>query len=339
MFRMILTVTVYLLTIVLLFIWQDSYFRYLFPNTYYAKVGSDRFENIRAGMKYLAEYFKKAPFVFLIFILLLKELITQLNDKLSYDPLKLRSSFPLFVFTGIFLIAFSIPMFSGGDHFAFNRMMQPTVPLFLLYFLFATEYYHFTLSRSWKALILFFVIIGSDFSLFYTIRNQYSPLKEEWTIALSDRNTSEKLNDYFNVLPGYPSQGVMTAGGSAYSYKGVTIDLLGLNNTKMAHADALKDNTILKDHASFNKIVFYQQCPDLFWFVGGFGPNDKIERINIPKINNLIFKRIADDKRFYQEYAQCIIFRKDKPENLQIFASKKFLNSLDTAYYKVLLFN
>jgi arabinofuranosyltransferase len=337
--RMILPALVYILSIAGVLIWRHAYFGYLFPNTYYAKVSSDRLENIRAGMKYLVEYFKKAPFVFLIFILFLKQLITRVRGALSYDPLKLKQAFPFFIFTGIFGISLFIPLFSGGDHFAFYRMMQPTVPLFILYFFFSAEFFQFRLTPSWKALILFFVLVSSDFSLFYSIRNPFTPLKVEWVIAVADRKTSEKLNDYFALLPHYPSQGVITAGGSAYAYKGETIDLLGLNNVQMAHANAIKDDIILKDHASFDKNVFYHQHPDLFWLLGDFKPNNKIERLNIPPIHKLIFKGISDDERFNQDYTQCIIIRKDRHENLQIFASKKFLNTLDTSYYTIRRFN
>jgi hypothetical protein len=340
--RMILPLSVYLLSLTLLISWQQSYFGYPVPNTYYAKISSDRIANLRAGMKYLTDYFQHTPFIFLIFLIFLKysaeHLRLFLAVRSNLNTLKEKIFFPFF-YGGIFLLTFFIPLFTGGDHFAYHRLIQPTLPLILLSLLFSLDFFDFRINKTWLSLILVFALITSSFSLFYTIRNRYSPLKDQWLIAIWDRNFSEKMNKFFEILPHYPSQGVPTSGGSAYSYKGVTIDLLGLNNAKMAHADQIKDENIMKDHASFNKEVFFEQKPDLFLLSEGFVSNDKIDTIRVIPFRHQVFKGIEKDERFRLEYSGCTIIRKGEPESLQIFASKKFLNTLDTNYFKVIRYD
>jgi len=66
------------------------------------------------------------------------------------------------------------------------------------------------------------------------------------------------------IFPPRPSIGRILAGGYAFFYEGPTVDLMGLNNTLMAHANGLKEG--LKNHASFDKPTFYKLRPD---FVDG----------------------------------------------------------------------
>jgi hypothetical protein len=60
-----------------------------------------------------------------------------------------------------------------------------------------------------------------------------------------------------------PSLGVVTSGGIKYSYAGEIIDLMGLNNTVMAHNHG--DRKGIKDHAAFDIPTFYKLQPDILW--------------------------------------------------------------------------
>jgi len=84
-------------------------------------------------------------------------------------------------------------------------------------------------------------------------------VSHEYTIANDGMRLGEILNDAFPDPK--PSVGVITAGGIARTYKGYVVDLLGLNNTLVAHSGTSRAG--FKNHASFSTKAFYQLLPDL----------------------------------------------------------------------------
>jgi hypothetical protein len=81
----------------------------------------------------------------------------------------------------------------------------------------------------------------------------------EFQIAASGRQRGELLNQIFAKEK--VSIGVGTAGGIGLTYQGQVIDLLGLNNIAMGHSPG--DRKGGKNHAAFNKDVFFEQLPDV----------------------------------------------------------------------------
>ncbi|HEY0355840.1 MAG TPA: hypothetical protein VGC29_06535, partial [Flavisolibacter sp.] len=88
-------------------------------------------------------------------------------------------------------------------------------------------------------------------------------LQSEFDIAVNGKNLAAHMNRVMSVCPALPRYGVIAAGGIGYVYKGQTIDMMGLNNPAMAHADKVKTKGV-KNHGSFNKKVFYNQQVDIF---------------------------------------------------------------------------
>lgn len=127
------------------------------------------------------------------------------------------------------------------------------------------DFYGLTISKHFAIILCFFAIISSG--LIDALAGK-SALKHEWNIAIEGRSLGDKLSNFFVNESTLPSQGVLVAGGTAYTYKGKTIDLMGLNNTVMAHADKIKDKNLLKNHASFNKRSFISYNPTFFGFLG-----------------------------------------------------------------------
>ncbi len=115
--------------------------------------------------------------------------------------------------------------------------------------------------------------------------------------------------------------------------------MLGLNNVKMAHADNLKDNTMLNDHASFNKEIFYEQKPDLFLLYAVFIPASQMDTMGWISLDHVYFKEIEKDAKFRLAYSACSIVRKGRLECFQTYASRVFLNRLDTNFFKVTRYN
>jgi hypothetical protein len=133
---------------------------------------------------------------------------------------------------------------------------------------------------------------------------------------------------------------VLTAGGQAYGYKGETIDLMGLNNVKMAHAESKKDKNLFKNHASFSFPVFLQLQPDLFWYEQSFfiAPGSSIHepvKINPLSFNSWIYKQIHKRPEFVQNYGLYRIINKSQFNALQIFANREYVSTLDTNRYRV----
>jgi hypothetical protein len=112
---------------------------------------------------------------------------------------------------------------------------------------------------------------------------------------------------------------------------------MGLNNTVMAHADKIKDKKLLKNHASFNKKVFYQLQPDLFWISGGISDSVDYSLLHIGEFASKAFKQIDVDDSFKKEYSPCIIQKTGIKHKLHIYARHSFLNTLDTTLYTVLI--
>jgi hypothetical protein len=128
-----------------------------------------------------------------------------------------------------------------------------------------------------------------------------------------------------------PSQGVLTAGGTAYAYKGMTIDLLGLNNVRMAHAEPVKKEGLMKNHASFVPAVFYELAPDIVWMGGGFSEKEE-SVLNIHAFTARVFHDIHEEEKFIQQYAGYSI-RNTRGKWIATVMKKTFVNQLNTADY------
>ena len=331
---------VFLGTQLLLLAWRLSYFGYPFPNTFYAKVGGNFVENIKSGMGYILFYFHQVPFYFFVFLLLLKWVypsVMKIPKSTGENKIMNEATFHSMFLFSILLCSLLLRISTGSDHFPYFRMMQSTAPLAWLAFILTLNFFHFKWDIIWVMLIFIFAFFLSDNNLFHTWQKKDSALLPEFRLAMRGRNKSEQLNEFFKILPKYPTQGVLDAGGYAFAYHGVTIDLLGLNNVQMAHADWIKDRTSTQGQASFNKQVFYQLKPDLIWFRGNFVPISdtlnfgpiNLDSFNLPKNINL-------DEKFKMEYSFCIIARKNSQKVLRIFAANDFLNSLDTTQFRVI---
>jgi arabinofuranosyltransferase len=184
--------------------------------------------------------------------------------------------------------------------------------------------------------LAFFAFFSSTYNLrdIYVFRK--SPVRHEWMISAEGRQQSETMNKFFAPLEKLPSQGVLIAGGTAFGYDGMTIDLLGLSNTQMAHAAKLTNDKNLKNHASFNKGVFYKQKPDIFWLGGGFHQNGELKiRPDFKKLAQVAFQNIHLDKEFNEKYGYYLIKKVETDEVLEVFAARSFINNLPNEIFSV----
>lgn len=318
----------FLATTACLVMWRKWYFGYPLPNTYYAKVSGDAVENLRDGLVYLMNCsgtYRAMPAAAILPIAALYRglnggSVTYMRDvSLCY---------------GVTLLTMLLPLATGGDHFEYARFVQPTMPILLATIVFSLC--ALSIPLNWPVAGLVLLLAVPFKTVVEHIRYAESPLTSEWALAISGRQQSEKLNVFFGNLRFYPSQGVLVAGGTNFSYKGATNDLLGLNNVDMAHADKIKDPAIPKNHASFNVDVFYKQKPDLFWYGGRFIDNESItgsERAILPPFEARVFRNIHLESQFTQDYSCVLITNRELPYSLIIFAANSFLDRLDPKYY------
>lgn len=310
--------------------WRIIYFGYPLPNTFYAKVSSNKLDNFISGAKYIYHLFIEKPVILFVLLHSIVFLIRsfRLGEKLNFSILFLLA---------ITIVTLLIPVYSGGDHFGLHRFIMPSIPIIIFLWCHLINPIYF-LDKSRLNLIISCVFFSNLFNYQDFLQNRQYPVKWEWAIAKEARLNSEKLNEFFRGSREMPSQGVLVAGGSAYSYQGKTIDLLGLNNTEMAHANRNKSKEVLKNHASFNNKIFFRQKPDLLWYMnpGFIDFNKPIEHYISFDTNSWQSKSLGKihlTSKFKSIYAYCRIY-KDSNSTLEIFAKKDFLISLNPKIYK-----
>ena len=318
-------------------VWRISYFGYPFPNTFYAKVSSNIIQNLYDGTKYCGAFcFNNliAAFLILFSFVYLYKIIKH----------KKTSQSVILILLGITFITLAIPLITGGDHFRYSRFIQSTLPLIYLCGILSLPTTFFANNGKKKIIVIYCALMLisaiSPNNIYLNVVFAKSPIMHEFEIAKTGRAFSEKLNQIFADLDKYPSQGVLVAGGSSYFYKGATNDLLGLNNVMMAHAEKNKTVGVLKNHASFNKDVFFQQAPDLFFLLNEIVPTNKLDsNINIkPDDFHLkIFKNINEDIRFINTYSKVAILNNKVDFAIIVYANNNFLKSLSSEFTFLLL--
>lgn len=324
----------FVLAVAALTAFRLGYFGYPLPNTYYAKVSQDISYNLTAGYRYLEETARLyAPLLYAVPVVL------ALGAWVSRQA-RLRKL--IGIVAAVFLLGVWVPLYSGGDHFLLGRMLQPTLPILyagtglVLRQRFAWRGFYPTAKYGVLALSLV-AVTGACGNPKNHYRYGSESLTNEFEIAMYGRILGHKLSHFFSGLPRYPSNGVLWAGALAYTYAGPTIDLLGLNNVAMAHADKVKARGLVKNHASFNKDVFFAQKPDLMWLhpIHFYSPADS-GHVSPPEDDpayergwlNRAYKRIAYDPQFRETYLPTCIFKQGESQWLFTHVHKDFIPTL-----------
>lgn len=322
-------------------LWRLSYFGYPFPNTYYAKVSSNHVANLLDGIRYDYYFFRNNYFLLLVFVLAAIYVIDSVrktgSDKLTYC---IR-----IIFVSI-LVALAVPVYTGGDHFGQVRFMQPVAPLFYLAFLVMVMNFlnshkikikmYSAVTVSW--LVLFF---SPAYNLVdYTLRS--GVINIEFVIANQGRAIGNEMSVFFSGLDSLPSVGLMTAGARAYAYSGPSIDLLGLNNVAIAHASREKGG--FKNHASFDKKIFYKLAPDIFIPMGFVTDTSRnVVTEFMPDKHHpwyiSVYKKIFDDEEFQKKYSLVFISKKNQNNYFLTYANNNFLSRLDTSHFSCKIAN
>jgi len=329
----------FVLTLPALFIFRLSVFGYPFPNTYYAKISPDKLYNLTTGLIYFLRFFASNGLIPILslaagagLLLLIRFLIhpkgSQLNSFLRKNGAYVAISFILF-------IGMSIPIVTGGDHFSQSRFFQPFWPLLVVpaFFVFgnARDLVQWrpplaSWLKRWKTWLLIpvFSLVAFGNSLPW-YRLDGSGLAFEFRIAEIGRQTGQFLNRLFETAR-RPAVGDVVVGGIRYTYEGVIVDLMGLNNIRMAHSPGSRKG--YKNHAAFDKDVFFEQRPDLI-VPKLVAPEVRTNIIDNPWYEGLL-RGLLHDERFVVLYEPVAIRRIDAadPERLFAYFRKNYLSEL-----------
>lgn len=328
-----------------LLIWRYSYFGYLLPNTYYAKVYGSFWYNFKLGLEYL--------FSFLIYtnpLILLTLISIGYITRIKFKELSYPEAVQLII-SLVIIIALAIPVALGGDYFKWNRfyiVFLPVMylPLFNLRFIdkhiLSLEKLNGMFKRN-KYVVYFVLLVLVSLmpreSLNVLLRGESLGNSFYIEVSKSGQELSNFLNIFFDEqeLP-YVS---VVAAGMAYKYNGNTFDLMGLNNTKMAHAGHRMRG--FKNHDAFNKEVFYQERPDIIYegLPAKIVNDPESVEVNInddefkTRFINIALDEIWFDEKFQAMYKPVIITKKQTDKHIFTWAGNHYLEKLDSEKYSV----
>ena len=262
----------FIVSITLMIWFRFQYFGYLLPNTYYAKVSPSLTYDLQQGAIYLSKYIISDPIVLISVIAVTVSGLHTIAGIFSRQ-IPNDGSFFLPIIAGTGLLE---PLITGGDHFGSFRVYQNIYPieiLCLLYFInrILPKYIKRSESPKWAqlqskvftfgpTLLLALVFLSSQIYMWNSIKPE---MDIEFNVADYGRKNGALIQKLFSPLPELPSLGVVTSGGIKYSYNGEIVDLMGLNNTLMAHNHG--DRKGIKNHAAFDIPTFYELQPDIVW--------------------------------------------------------------------------
>ena len=327
-------------SVIALTFFRIHYFGYSLPNTYYAKVSPDKLYNIKEGLIYAINFITDFHPVAILFITVL--FVTSLSIVISNKTINLQNKpeqLRILMIALIVCVALSLPLTTGGDHFGGFRFYQDilllcvwAIPAVLfLYKEAILDKLKYAILSLQIIVVLFFILIGSGmlFNLKHPLQSQ---LDFEFNIANEQRVMAEEMNSLWPDSMHHPSVGVIFAGSFALNYHGFTIDLMGLNNTLMGHSSG--DRIGIKNHAAFNKTVFYKLNPDVI-----FPDNVLSERnaylnytqlLNDENFLNRAMKNIFNDSYFQQKYYPVVITNVSTGKKIFVFSNTDFFRKLQT---------
>lgn len=329
-----------------LFIFRIITFGEPLPNTYYAKVSPNLIYNVKIGAKYLEGFFKDnflvAPLFIasaaLFLIILLKKSAAEEHGFLK-DKIQKRR---LFSFSFMILFGVMIPVVTGGDCFGLFRFFQPIWPIFLLaavQIVSGLNHYQggWNLRRyngisKYLVFLLFFLVFSQSMDMKWNRIFRSQPVTQV-ELARDGRAIGKRLKELFKETQ--PMVGVYCAGGIKYGYEGPVFDLLGLNHHEMAHTSGKRYG--LKNHAAFNKAVFYKNPPQLL-----IPRLDERPELYLKRMSTFYYplNSLETEERFQSFYSLAAIRLKGEHKGfICAYFQKDYLKKIiDSGKYEFLVF-
>lgn len=316
------------------------YFGHWFPNTFYAKVGPLERGQLDAGYLYVRSFVQAYPVGLVGFALALGRL-GQFLGRVLAGPRPDRSlgrdlSTPAAL---LLLLGAALSVACGGDHMRGWRFLQPYWPcvqILVVEALVAAVAAAAARGHASRAFPRPQSLVSAGFLLVSFAVYSQNPVSwrdlsqkgpsSEFYLAQLGRQVGADLNLVFQDR-NMPSVGAITVGGIAVAYRGKVIDLMGLNNLAMAHDS--QDRVGDKNHAIFDRRVFYRQLPDLVLPIDPHCQTDHLEKKfrNLP-IEYRVLKDLHRDAEFRELYRPAAVPSKllGKTDMLCFFVKESFLS-------------
>lgn len=301
------------------------YFGYPFPNTFYAKVSPSFIYNVQQGTQYLLDYVRSGAYTYLAaicFVVAMAGMVVRILRRNGNRKSALSEIEFLWLWCLVLVLP---PVFAGGDHFGYFRFFQPVWPLLcvLLVSVFASLVsgkWPRTSGVDWTSVVVLFAF--ALFSFFSSgkklgknpIWTRPSPIRHEFSIVETGRNNGTILSSMFRNHSDKPVLGVISAGGISRTYQGIIVDLMGMNNTKIAHYPGNRFG--ITNLAAFEPELFRELDVDLM----PFEPT---------RFRSKVLKGMLETDAFVVNW-RCGRIRKQETsdETPPFFFDKKFLNRL-----------
>jgi hypothetical protein len=231
-----------------------------------------------------------------------------------------------------------VPVLTGGDHFGGFRFYQSVYPILLLALFnclrfVMPQYVSFphnarmrrvvTLAGSSLLVAIFLAVQIVDWMQF----DERMPLRIEFDIAELGRERGSQAESLFSTLDPKPSIGTITVGGFKYAYSGEVVDLMGLNNTRMAHNGGNRIG--FRSHAAFELRTFYELKPALIIPLVQHSESLSAVGKRVSFVD-VVLKGLLDDPRFRDTYRLAEV-RKATPAGMVAIAAwyeREFLRRL-----------
>ncbi len=330
----------YVLVVSILTLGRLLYFGYPLPNTYYAKVSTSLSYNLSEGIRYLSGYWGSSLLIQLslvcLFVVACRVATQIVRARLmgrSPLPLEGYAVLPVFCLTGL-----CVPVFSGGDHFGLFRFYQPVFPLLVLNILICWKYIEHMMpvmqrskivSRLIKSavLILGYILVFEFQAVTWLNHGIPRTMKNEFQRAESGREIGNVWSTLFAHHDKYPSVGSVMVGGLKMGYSGEVVDLMGLNNTQMGHSRG--DRRGQKNHAAFEKSVFYQLQPEtLLPTIGCRNDLQGLYESGVRYYQGYL-KGILNEPKFTQQYEFAQVYYAGSGSCVIGFMNRTFLSELE----------
>ena len=295
------------------------YFGYPVPNTFYAKVSSDRLQDLIDGAKYFFSFVGEFPFAETLLLFWGLVSIWAIGRLISPQSEGARG---LLIATAAIAGIFMVYSALGGDHFAYWRFFQPVTPLLPIVPAIALVALWNVLARAdlarlWVRSCAALLVSGLWLGISYgEYRQARFDLIKEFTLVEEGLAFGKLMNSFDNR----PTLGIGPAGGISLSYDGPILDLLGLNWVEMAHANPVK--TGLRNHASFDAATFWKNQPDL---IAEFNRPCSTDGFVVHRADQGLVKGLYLESEFQGAYAPVRIIDVDADRCWRGFARRDWL--------------
>lgn len=318
---------VFLVSLGALTVFRCHHFGYPLPNTFYAKVSPSLVYNLDMGLQYALPFFISGLFPTLFCATWVGWFVSVVCGAVrprsgAPQPCGLGALDMLLLWIAILCV---LPILAGGDHFDYFRFYQPIYPLICLGLIAALP------ASAWNAVqgkrnkvffgmvLLVLLPLSWSFSASYLQSHwQRLPITREFSIADAGIRRGCLLNSLFADAPRVPNMGVIVAGGIARTYEGPLTDLMGLNNTTVAHYPGNREGT--KNHAAFELGVFPELNVDAI--------DDVIDGISHFPFVDKVLKHLFETSSFASEWRYGRLTNLSNGVSADLWFRKGYLDSL-----------